>query len=239
MTKNTYMFVRQVHFGGLKFSLTKGSMIDIVEEDDKRYAIVNGEKVEKMSEFDLCIKNGFMIPYEEGTTEKVDTIVKTMKRKTDNKKKMTVEKSDADLMKEEIDISHTKNEKIKEKREKEIKEGKKPEEKKDIKTVRGMKVIQADEKAIGGLKEVSDENISTLVNGDDAKIIATIGEKKEEPKEIEKPKKVAAKKATAKKATTKKVTKAKEMSEEVKARLAARKKQAQEGHEKTVAQENK
>jgi hypothetical protein len=247
MTKKTYVFIKPVHFGGLKFSLPKGSKIEIVEDKKERYAIVNGEKVERMKEFDLCIKNGFILPFEEG--KEVDSTIKTMKRKTDKAKKMTVEKSDTDLMKEVIDISHTKNENIKEKKQNEINENKQEENTKTERTARGMKIVQSDAKTIGGSTEINNDDISSLVNGDDAKVVATINKKEETSTNetvakktttvAKKTTKSATTKAKSKEVTKESKAKAKAMSDEVKARLAARKKQAQEGHEKTVAQENK
>ena len=217
--KKTYVFVNQVHFGGLKFSMTKGSKFDLIEEKSEKYVMVNDEKIESIREFELCIKNGFAIPYVKGETE-IDDTVRTMPRKKDNKKKMRVEKSDEDAMPETIDISYTKNENIKKEKEKRIKANQSDTvEENEVKTIRGMKILKSNAKNIGGTEEVGD-NISSLINGEDAKVVAFIGEKK-----------------TAKKTSSKK-SKSKEMSAEVKARLEARKKQAKQNHEKTL-KENK
>jgi DNA polymerase III gamma/tau subunit len=225
--KTTYIFVKQIHFGGLKFSMGKGTKFDLYESKKDRYVMVNGEKFTELREFDLCIKKEFAIPYVEGETE-VDDTIKTMPRKTDKTTKMRIEKSDADEMNEIIDISNTKNENIKKQKEEARKaKASKTAKEEEVKTIRGMKILKSSAKIIGGSEEVGDD-IASMVNGDDAKVVATIGNKETEE-------------TVAKKETTvaKKGTKTKEMSPEVKARLEARKKQAADGHKKTVAKDKK
>lgn len=219
MSKTTYVFTKQVHFGGLKFSINKGSKFDLVENKNERHVMMNGEKITSLREFDLCIKSGFAIPFVEGETE-VDDTIRTMPRKTDNPKKMRVERSDEDEMPESIDISHTKNENVKKKKEETIKANRsKVASEKEVKTIRGMKILKSNAKTIGGAEEIESDDIASMVNGDDAKVVASIkGAQKSSPVEDEPAKPV----------------KPKEMSEAVKQRLEARKKQAKQGHEKTV-----
>ena len=220
MSKKTYIFTKQVHLGGLKFSTTKGAKFDLVENKSERYALVNGEKIDNLREIDLCIKKEFAIPFIEGETE-IDDTIRTMPRKTDNPKKMRVERSDEDEMPESIDISHTKNENIKKRKEEEIKAKRSNvASEKEVKTIRGMKILKSNAKTIGGAEEIESDDIASMVNGDDAKVVASIkGAKKEVKAEEETPV----------------PQKPKEMSEAVKARLEARKKQAKKGHEKTMA----
>ena len=90
---------------------------------------------------------------------------------------------------------------------------------KEVKTIRGMKILKSNAKTIGGAEEIESDDIASMVNGDDAKVVASIkGAQKSSPVEDEPAKPV----------------KPKEMSEAVKQRLEARKKQAKQGHEKTV-----
>lgn len=226
MSKQTYVFLKQVHFGGLKFSVAKGAKFDLVESKTNRYAMLDGEKITELKEFDICIKNGFAIPFVEGETE-VDSTIRIMPHKDDNNlKKMRVEKSDADEMPESIDISHTKNANVKKKKE-EIAKAKRSNvaEENYIKTVRGMKVLKSNAKTIGGAEEIGSDDIASMVNGDDAKVVASIKNAKKELGDTN---------ATQESAPAT-PAKPKEMSESVKARLEARKKQAKQGHEKTVA----
>ena len=219
MNKKTYVFTKQVHFGGLKFSINKGSKFDLIENKNERYVIINEEKITSLREFDLCIKSGFAIPYEEGKTE-IDDTIKTMPRKTENTRKMRVERSDEDEMPESIDISHTKNENVKKRKEETIKANRsKVANEKEIKTIRGMKVLKSSAKTIGGAEEMGSDDIASMVNGDDAKVVASI--------------KGAQKNSTVETEPIKPV-KPKEMSETVKKRLEERKKQAKQGHEKTI-----
>lgn len=144
MSKQAYVLVKQVHFGNFKTSFSIGTIFDYVEDGDKRFVIINGEKHENTKDIDIAIREKFVIPYVKGKT-KVDTTIKTMPSLKE-KKELKIDKSDMDQMKEVIDISYTKNDVRKAKRDADRakSETDSAAEKKDAKFIRGLEVISND-----------------------------------------------------------------------------------------------
>jgi len=236
MSTTTYVLNRQVHFGALKCSLSKGSKFDFVQNKKESYATINGQKYDNVHEIELCIKCGFAVPYVEGKTEYKEEIKISPKAKDNTVKKLEIVQSDADLMPKDIDISYTKNSVIKAKKEAERKA-------KDMqvihedntKTVRGMKVLyNTDGKNITEVD--SDSSLANIVNGGDTKVIAKINTKDEKAEKTT----TTSKSKVAGSLSTKKSSKSKkDASDAAAARCAARKKQAMESHAKAEAEENK
>lgn len=237
MSTTTYVLNRQVHFGALKCSLSKGSKFDYIQTDAESYAIINGQKYDNTYEIELCIKCGFAVPYVKGETEYKEEIKISPRAKDNEVKKMEVIKSDADLMPKDIDISYTKNSVIKAQKEEERKAKDMQVIREDnTKTVRGMKVLYNNDGK--NITEVdSDSSLANMVSGGDTKVIAKIGAK---DAKADKATTTTANTKTAGTLTAKKRGRPpKQASAEAEARLAARKKQAMANHAKVEAEENK
>ena len=215
-----------------------GTVFELVKKPSEKYITLDGEKLTNVSEFETCIKVGIAVP--QSSNVKINTEIKTMV-KPEKQKKMEVIKSDVDQMKEVIDISDTKNEVIKAKKEV-ARKARNMEviHEENTKTIRGMKVVNND--ALRGTEINKDSEVIAMVN-DDAKVVKKIGEDGTKETTNSATKRGRKAKSDATKTTTKKTTKSKaktkEMSPEVKARLEARKKQAIANHEKTVAEDAK
>ena len=238
MNVQTYVLVNQVHFGSLKYSVPKGTkFVYLTNNDGTNSVVLNGEKLEISKDIDVAIKAGFAIPFIEGKT-KIDTTVKKMKGIEDKRKKMTIDKSDADQMKEVIDISHTKNDVIKAKKEEErakldlklIKED-------DTKIIRGLKVIGND-----ALREtsLSEQDTNSNAFNTDAKTVKKIA--KTNNIEIDNDKEVLVvienKESSEKPVAALNVKKISKLSEEkAKNRAETRKKQADALREKAAKEE--
>lgn len=170
-----YILKAQVHFGSLKTSVPKGTVV-VVDRKNKTVEI-NGVPHDNISDVDLGIKAGCIIPYVEGETEVLTAKVKSIQDKQDGKfevrksevdtrsrdvqdGKFEVQKSDLDLMPKEIDISNTK---------KEVRDAKRKKitvsyEKKDDNESRGLKVVTNE---VTGMKADTPQEIMRIVNGDD------------------------------------------------------------------------
>jgi hypothetical protein len=161
--KEQYILNSQVHFGSLKTSVPKGTII-VVDRKGKTVEI-NGVPHDNISDVDLGIKAGFIIPYIEGKTE-VDSTVRVSKKVQEmQSKKMEVQKSDMDVMPKEIDISDTKKDvrEAKRKQERDEKKFTVSYENHDDNESRGLKVVT---NQATGLKADTNEEIMTIVNGD-------------------------------------------------------------------------
>jgi hypothetical protein len=174
MSKKEFILTKNVHFGTLKFSLNKGSKI-LIDEDNKKITIRDKEYSD-VSEIELCIRKGFIIPFVEGET-KIDDTIKTLEKPEENKK-MEVEKSDVDNMKKDIDISNTKKEVRDEKRKAKMEVIREAESEDDS---RGFKVIVNDNPPV---IEVNNKDIMKVINGDDGQIVAKIPVKNTKPKGV-------------------------------------------------------
>ena len=175
MSKETYILKSNVHFGTLKFSVNKGTKIIVDRENNKTF--IGDKEYDNVSEVDICIRKGFIVPFVEGET-KIDSTIKTSSKFQDDNKKLEVEKSDTDLMRKDIDISDTKKEVRDEKRKAKmevIHENESEEE------ARGLKVISND--SVQGV-EVDNQNIMQVINGDDGEIVAKIPPKNSKPKGV-------------------------------------------------------
>jgi len=157
MSKETYILKSQVHFGSLKTSVPKGTKI-VLDRNEKTVEI-NGVVHDNISDIDLGIRAGYVIPFVEGKTE-IDTTVKISPKALEKNQKMEVHKSDMDVMPKEIDISDTK---------KSVRDAKRKEkmtvsyEKSEDTESRGMKVV-ANEAV--GIEANTQEEILKVVNGD-------------------------------------------------------------------------
>lgn len=173
MSKETYILKNNVHFGTLKFSVNKGAKIIIDRDINKVY--IRDKEYENVSEIDMCIRKGFIIPFVEGETD-IDSTIK-ISPKAQNKKKYEVEKSDVDSMNESIEISDFKKEEqpVKESKMQVIRENESEEDS------RGLKVITND--AVQGV-EVDNKNIMQVINADDGEIVAKIPPKTSKPKGV-------------------------------------------------------
>ena len=157
-----YILNAQVHFGSLKTSVRKGTII-VVDRKNKTVEI-NGVPHDNISDIDLGIKAGYVIPYVEGETE-VDSTIKVSKKVQElQDKKMEVHKSDMDVMPKEIDISDTKKEVRDAKRKQEREKLTVSYEKQDDTESRGLKVV-ANEAT--GLKADTPKEIMKVVNSDE------------------------------------------------------------------------
>lgn len=241
MSTKTYILTKQVHFSTFKSSFPKGSKFDCVQTPGGNTMIFNGEKIENPREIEIAIKAGFAIPFIDGKT-KVDSNIKTLKRAEDKKKKFPIDKSDADQMRDVIDISHTKNEVIKEKKEKERAEREMSvAHEENTKTIRGLKVINSDASREKSLS--NPDSISAAFNTDE-KTVRKIGEHKnieiesdeklltaiENSEKKSKPTEKTIASLSVKKSADAKV------SQKAMERAAARKKQAEASHKKPVEQ---
>ena len=229
-----YVFTRQAHLGSLKYSFMPGTVFELVKKPSEKYITLDGEKLTNVSEFETCIKVGIAVP--QSSNVKINTEIKTMV-KPEKQKKMEVIKSDIDQMKEVIDISDTKNEVIKAKKEA-ARKARNMEviHEENTKTIRGMRVVNND--ALRGTEINKDSEVVAMVN-DDAKVVKKIGEDGTKETTTNLATKRGRKTKSNATKTAKSRTKTKEMSPEVKARLEARKKQAIANHEKTVAEDAK
>ena len=100
MGKEKYILNVQIHFGSLKTSVQKGSIV--YWDKEKNTVEINGVNHDDVKEIEMCVKNGFIIPFVDGET-KVDSTVKiSPKAKEKKESKIEVHKSDLDSMKNEI-----------------------------------------------------------------------------------------------------------------------------------------
>ena len=172
MSKEKYILKNQVHFGTLKVSVPKGTVLTV--DRDNKTVEISGVQHDNINEVEMCIRAGFIIPYVEGET-KVDTEVKISPR-AKNKKKMVGEKSDVDSMDKELKVetapkkASKKSDKIEIIRESESKEE------------RGMKVIASDTPS--RTTEVTDKEIMEVFHSDDGEVVAKIPPKKSKPKGV-------------------------------------------------------
>lgn len=176
MSKEIYVLKSQVHFGTLKTSVPKGAKIII--DRKKQIVEINGVEHDNISEVEMCIRAGFIIPFIEGET-KIDTEIKISPKAKENKKEYNIEKSDVDSMNKDLKISQKNTNK-------KAKENKKDNKMEVIREVegeeaRGIKVISNDSLT---KDDISDKDIMKVINGDDGEIVAKIPKKNTKPKGV-------------------------------------------------------
>lgn len=176
MSKEIYVLKNQIHFGTLKTSVPKGTKIVLDREHNK--VMINEVEHDNISQIEMCIKHGFIIPFDENV--QIDTKVKVSPSASKNKqKKYKIEKSDVDSMKEDILVpkKEKKQEVKKEKNQKMqiIKQG-------NVTESRGMQVISSDEQM---KQAINPEQKMEVIHADQGKVIAKIPAKKQANKLVD------------------------------------------------------
>lgn len=154
----SYVLKSQVHFGSLKTSVPKGTLIVVDRTAGK--AVIGGAEHDNIAEIDMMIRAGFIVP---GKTESVSE--PRTRRAGNSPEKLEVVQSDQDLMEDDIDISSTK----KSVREANRKAARGPSieviHEESGKDARGLSVVSSDKK-MAVRKADTDEEILSVVNGD-------------------------------------------------------------------------
>jgi hypothetical protein len=176
MSKETYILQKNVHFGTLKFSVNKGAKIII--DKDNNTTTINGRDYENVSEIDLCIRKGFIIPASEIEASISASDFEGSKSSSQEINKLSIEKSDVDNMNKDINISKVKNEIKQEKIKPKMEVIRESESEDDS---RGLAVITSDKSP---LIEVDNRGIMEIINADDGQIVAKISSKKSKPKGV-------------------------------------------------------
>lgn len=177
MSKEAYVLKSLVHFGSLKVSVSKGTVINV---DRKKNTVeINGAVHNNVNEVDMCIRAGFIIPYIEGETKIDNTIKISPKAQEKNEKKYTVEKSDVDKMSKDINISNTKKEVREKNRKSKMKVIRENESTEDV---RGLKVITNE--LPDGTDEKSNVKKMEVINADEGTVVAKIETKASRPKGV-------------------------------------------------------
>lgn len=170
MSKEIYVLKNQIHFGTLKTSVPKGTKIILDREHNK--VMINETEHDNISQIEMCIKHGFIIPFDENV--QIDTKIKVSPSAFKNKQKQyKIEKSDVDSMKEDILVpKKQKKQEVKKEKNKKmqiIKQG-------NVTESRGMQVISSDEQ----MKQViNSEQKMEVIHADQGKVIAKIPAKKQ------------------------------------------------------------
>ena len=175
MAEQKYILTTKVHFGALKTSFSKGTIVVVDKERD--CFTINDEKHDGLFDVNLCIKSNYLVPYVEGKTEIVDTErISPKVQERIEKGKMEVVKSNMDAMDKEIDIRHTKNEYIKEQREKERSNNITVIKEDASKESRGLRVVNnnARRAAMSIRNADTDEEVLAQINGEGASSKAEI-----------------------------------------------------------------
>lgn len=175
MSKEIYVLKNQIHFGTLKTSVPKGTKIVLDREHNK--VIINETEHDNISQIEMCIKHGFIIPFDENV--QIDTKIKVSPNASKNKqKKYKIEKSDEDSMNEDILVpkKEKKQEVKKEKKKMQvIKQG-------SVTESRGMQVISSDEQM---KQAINSEQKMEVIHADQGKVIAKIPVKKQANKLVD------------------------------------------------------
>lgn len=236
MRTSTYILTGQVHLAKLKLSLAKGTKFEVTEDGGKlTSATFSGNVFTDTAEVAIIIKNRIAIPYVKGETE-IKNDIRVMKSAEEKVKKLPVFQSDDDLMGEPIDISHTKTEAVKERQAREraeLLQNVRVDEDDDVRTVRGMKIINADRRAIN---INNDNDLYVAIEGDDSRVVKKIGESVDATEEVaEATKPAGAKKTATKKTAAPKRKVNKEAEKRAKENAARRVKEAEENMAKLEA----
>ena len=170
MKKNkveNYILVQQVHFGSIRTSVPKGTVV-VVDRDSGEVRI-NGATHQNVNEVDICLRQGYLIPYVDGKTE-VDTTVRLSPRARNLQRKYEVQESVEDCVVENIEPAKKKTAPISNKNGKMevIRE-------KNSKGLNGMDVVGNNPSA-REFKEERSEKMQIL-DANDLKVVATIPEK--------------------------------------------------------------
>lgn len=153
--KKIYYSDRQIHMGGLKRTIKKGCEVLFVQNKEEKYIEIAGEKITDLSDFNICLKNGF---FKEKTKDSVieydkqDEILQK-KKQEEKREKMKVFLSDEDSM-EMLEVP--KKEKV---------ETKKEDDDENTKKIRGMKLVEDKTKNIEKVEEIDGVKIKVSTNG--------------------------------------------------------------------------
>jgi len=167
MAEQKYILTTKVHFGALKTSFSKGTIV-IVDKENNSFTI-NDERHDGLFDVNLCIKSSYLVPYIEGETEVVDTErISPKVQERLEKGKMEVVKSNMDAMEKQIDIRHTKNEYIKEQKERQRSNNITVIKEDASKEARGLRVVNNDARrvAMSVRSADTDEEVLAQVNGE-------------------------------------------------------------------------
>lgn len=211
--KKYYVSVKTVHLGGLKRTVQKGtSIIHIKTDSGREYIEIDGEKIDNLNDFNICVRHKFFEETDQKTAEQSDKESKEVKQvvtEQKEEKKFPVYKSDEDLMPSDIDISYTKNEYMKKEKEEATKKNDIDEDK-VVGEVRGMKILKESNQPISNKDEISmkvsvsksadSADISKEINGETKEVAKISSEVKEEKTTSKrKPNAEASKRAAARK----------------------------------------
>lgn len=170
MSKEMYILKKQVHFGSLKTSVPVGTIIEVDRENNKAYFC--DVEHDNISEIDICIRVGSIIPYIDGQT-KVDANVKISPRAKNNKKYEVIGNESQPLS---IKDQEDKNEEISTpKKMQVIREEQSSDNNK-------LKVLKHDTEKI--IEVDNNEKIMQVINDDDNQVVAKIPIKKTKPKGV-------------------------------------------------------
>lgn len=170
-----------VHFGNLKYSIPKGTIIKYVQKKDNTWIQISDEKIYQLKDFKIALKVGLFQEID-SCNKKNRVNVEVQEKKQKKIQRLPVVKSDMDEMTQVIDISDTKN--LYDKKYNSSKETKTETEGQNI---RGMKIIRdttsqlVEQNGIKmSVKTVGDNNKQMLqqVNGKNLKKIAIKKDKK-------------------------------------------------------------
>lgn len=167
MAEQKYILMTKVHFGDLKTAFSKGTVVT-VNKDNNTFSI-NDELYTGLKDVNLCIKASYLVPYVEGETEVVDTDrISPKVQERLEKGKMEIVKSNMDAMEKQIDIRNTKNEYIKEQREKQRSNNITVIKEDASKESRGLRVVNNDARrvAMSVRSADTDEEVLAQVNGE-------------------------------------------------------------------------
>ena len=156
----SYVLKSQVHFGSLKTSVPKGTLVVVDRQAGK--AVINGAEHDNLAEIDMMIRAGFIVP---GKRENV--VEPRTRHAGQSSEKLEVVQSDQDLMEEDIDISNTRKAVRDQARREARKETMEVIHEESGASSRGLEVV-ASEKKMGVRKADTEEEVLSVVNGDNA-----------------------------------------------------------------------
>ena len=213
--EKNYVATKNVHLGGIKITVQRGSVIKYRNVNGKESYEVGGNTVENMIDFNICIKAGLFKPYD--GTQNIEVVPQAKVPKADVPK-MEVLQSDEDMMTKVIDIKDTKSEQVAEAKRIREQASHKEHLEETGRETRGLKIVKdvsreliKDIKPSTSVKgeEVAEPSVnSEIADGinEGAVVVAKIGKNAEEAAKLSSKAKQAAEVEV--KAVTKAVTKA-------------------------------
>lgn len=131
-TVKKYVLKRSMHLGYIRESFRAATIIEHDEEGD--FLKIEGRKFDNTKDLQILLNHEWVVPYSKQAIEQFESeetpVVSREDEEAPEIRSMKVVKSDADLMTEEIDISHTVN---------------RPEERAPKKASKELEVIRGDE----------------------------------------------------------------------------------------------